>query len=99
LELFIEKKGEKDIIGASQKGKRKEDAHWNEMHKVATTCNNLAPNLVGVKLRCQIQFHALLGHNVNFSCHIGRYGLDFEQLGLLVLCLVTLQKTLWSKEL
>jgi hypothetical protein len=27
LELFIEKRGEKGIIGASQKGKKKEDAH------------------------------------------------------------------------
>jgi len=22
----------------------------------------------------------MLGHNVNFSCHIGHYGLDFEQI-------------------
>ncbi len=58
----------------------KENARWNEMHKVATMGNNLAPNLVGVKLRCKIQFHAMLGHNVNFSCHIGHYGLDFEQI-------------------
>jgi hypothetical protein len=41
---------------------------------------NLAPNLVGVKLWCKIQFHAMLGQNVNFSCHIGHYGLDFEQI-------------------
>jgi hypothetical protein len=61
LELFKEKKGKKGIIGAFQKGKMKEDAHWNEMHKVATMGNNLAPNLVGVKLRFKIQFHALLG--------------------------------------
>jgi hypothetical protein len=45
------------------------------------TCNNPTPNLVGVELRCKIQFHTLLAHDVNFSCHIGHYGLDFEQIG------------------
>jgi hypothetical protein len=48
---------------------------------VATTCNNSTPNLVGVELRCKIQFHTLLAQDVNFSCHIGHYGLDFEQIG------------------
>jgi hypothetical protein len=43
--------------------------------------NNLAPNLVGVKLWCKIQFHAMLGHNVIFSFHIGHYGSNFEQIG------------------
>ncbi len=48
---------------------------------MATTGNNSTPNLVGVELRCKIQFHTLSVHDVNFSCHIGHYGLDFEQIG------------------
>jgi hypothetical protein len=34
------------------------------------------------RIKVQIQFHTLLVHDVNFSCHIGHYyGLDFEQIG------------------